>query len=208
MGSALGRCDRPGTVAQAHTPGRPRHAINCNWWSASPTAQQVNAPNQRSALRLSRRVRATLAALRRRRPGGHSAARQCEPRFYSLASGSDDGILEICVRKHQAACVPASSMTCDGRPIEAFIQPNPHFRPASGKATGDPDRRRYRYRAIGRFYPQQQGQAPDAPVLGWTPPGFGFSLRARAQRLSGGPTSDPVAVRRFPGAGPSYVQDG
>lgn len=56
-------------------------------------------------------------------------------RFYSLASESKDGILEICVRHHpEGLC---SSFLCSlsvGDSIEAFIKPNPSFRPASGKA--------------------------------------------------------------------------
>ncbi len=57
------------------------------------------------------------------------------PRYYSLASGAADGMLEICVRKHpQGLC---SSMLHSLRPgacIDAFVQSNPQFRPASGKA--------------------------------------------------------------------------
>ncbi|MFJ2362275.1 PepSY domain-containing protein [Pseudomonas sp. NPDC087697] len=56
------------------------------------------------------------------------------PRFYSLASGSDDGVLEICVRKHEGGL--CSGLLHDlpvGARIEAFIQPNPDFRPAAGK---------------------------------------------------------------------------
>lgn len=57
------------------------------------------------------------------------------PRFYSLASGASDGVLEICVRKHVGGL--CSSLLHDMAPgacIDAFIQPNPQFRPASGKA--------------------------------------------------------------------------
>ncbi|QOY61682.1 PepSY domain-containing protein [Lysobacter sp. H21R4] len=57
------------------------------------------------------------------------------PRFYSLASGSSDGFLEICVRKHPGGL--CSGMLHDLQPgarIDAFIQPNPDFRPASGKS--------------------------------------------------------------------------
>lgn len=56
------------------------------------------------------------------------------PRYYSLASGSDEGVLEICVRKHESGV--CSSFLHDlpvGARIEAFIQPNPDFRPTSGK---------------------------------------------------------------------------
>lgn len=57
------------------------------------------------------------------------------PRFYSLASGSKDGFLEICVRRQPGGL--CSQMLHDlhiGGCIQAFIQPNPNFRPASGKS--------------------------------------------------------------------------
>ncbi|WP_223487017.1 PepSY domain-containing protein [Pseudomonas sp. A-RE-19] len=55
------------------------------------------------------------------------------PRFYSLASSSEDGVLEICVRKHEGGvCSQFLHGLNIGAPIEAFIQPNPQFRPASG----------------------------------------------------------------------------
>jgi sulfite reductase (NADPH) flavoprotein alpha-component len=57
------------------------------------------------------------------------------PRFYSLASGSSNGILEICVRKQGGGvCSTYLHGLQVGDCIEAFIQPNPQFRPASGKA--------------------------------------------------------------------------
>lgn len=57
------------------------------------------------------------------------------PRFYSLASASKDGILEICVRQHPfGLCSTYLHALSVGDTIEAFIQPNPSFRPASGKA--------------------------------------------------------------------------
>lgn len=56
------------------------------------------------------------------------------PRYYSLASGSDDGILEICVRKHaDGVCSGFLHDLPLGGQIEAFIQPNPEFRPGRGK---------------------------------------------------------------------------
>lgn len=57
------------------------------------------------------------------------------PRFYSLASGNRDGVLEICVRKHPGGL--CSSFLHDLEPgarIEAFVRKNPAFRPARGKA--------------------------------------------------------------------------
>lgn len=57
------------------------------------------------------------------------------PRFYSLASGSKDGVLEICVRKHlQGVCSQMLHGLKPGDRIDAFIQANPNFRPASGNA--------------------------------------------------------------------------
>ena len=57
------------------------------------------------------------------------------PRFYSLASGAHSGILEICVRKQPGGvCSTYLHGLRPGDCIEAFIQPNPQFRPASGKA--------------------------------------------------------------------------
>ena len=57
------------------------------------------------------------------------------PRCYSLASGARDGVLEICVRKQPGGvCSTYLHGLRPGDCIEAFIQPNPHFRPASGRA--------------------------------------------------------------------------
>jgi sulfite reductase (NADPH) flavoprotein alpha-component len=56
------------------------------------------------------------------------------PRFYSLASGTKDGFLEICVRK-QAGGLCSSQLTAlePGETIAAFVRPNPTFRPARGR---------------------------------------------------------------------------
>jgi len=57
------------------------------------------------------------------------------PRLYSLASSSRDGILEICVRKHaHGVCSTYLHDLPVGASIDAFIQYNPDFRPATGKA--------------------------------------------------------------------------
>ena len=56
-------------------------------------------------------------------------------RFYSLASASKDGMLEICIRHHSGGlCSSFLHSSSVGDSIEAFIRPNPSFRPASGKA--------------------------------------------------------------------------
>lgn len=52
------------------------------------------------------------------------------PRYYSLASGTEDGFVEIVVRKHPGGL--CSGQLLDLRPgqsIAAFIKPNPCFRP-------------------------------------------------------------------------------
>lgn len=58
------------------------------------------------------------------------------PRFYSLASSSRDGVLEICVREHtQGLCSRFLHGLQPGGRIEAFIQPNPSFRPTSSRTS-------------------------------------------------------------------------
>ena len=57
------------------------------------------------------------------------------PRFYSLASKSGDGFLEICVRKLPGGlCSEFLHGLPPGGRIDAFIQLHPDFRPAAGKA--------------------------------------------------------------------------
>lgn len=56
-------------------------------------------------------------------------------RFYSLASASNDGFVEICVRRHpQGMCSGYLTSLVPGDVVEAFIRPNPSFRPAAGMA--------------------------------------------------------------------------
>ena len=56
-------------------------------------------------------------------------------RFYSLASASRDGVLEICVKRQEHGV--CSTFLCDmaiGDCADGFIQKNPRFQPAGGKA--------------------------------------------------------------------------
>ncbi|PPJ49042.1 N-acetylglucosamine transferase [Rhizobium sp. KAs_5_22] len=55
------------------------------------------------------------------------------PRFYSLASGTRDGFLEICVRK-QAGGLCSGQLTAlePGETMTAFVRTNPAFRPSRG----------------------------------------------------------------------------
>jgi sulfite reductase (NADPH) flavoprotein alpha-component len=56
------------------------------------------------------------------------------PRFYSLASASKDGFLEICVRKHaNGLCSEMLHALRPGEHVNAFIKANPAFRPATGR---------------------------------------------------------------------------
>lgn len=55
------------------------------------------------------------------------------PRYYSLASSSEDGSLEICVRKQPGGlCSGFLHDLKPGERIQGFIQRNPDFRPARG----------------------------------------------------------------------------
>ncbi|MEJ2042678.1 MAG: PepSY-associated TM helix domain-containing protein [Reinekea sp.] len=57
------------------------------------------------------------------------------PRFYSLASATQDGFLEICVRLHeQGHCSSFLHNMQPGDELDGFIQANPSFRPTKSKA--------------------------------------------------------------------------
>lgn len=57
------------------------------------------------------------------------------PRYYSLASSSRDGFLEICVRKHPGGlCSGYLHALRPGDAVAGFIKPNPTFRAVRGKA--------------------------------------------------------------------------
>lgn len=108
--------------------------------------EQVQAPT--SILRFKAAAPTSTLARLRRRLGGNGLAHfeagdlvgilppgSLQPRFYSLASGSSDGVLEICVRKQaHGLCSGFLHELPLGACIEAFIQHNPDFRPTSGKA--------------------------------------------------------------------------
>lgn len=55
------------------------------------------------------------------------------PRFYSLASASRDGFVEICVKRHRhGLCSNHLHSLRPGAKVNGFIKTNPLFRPASG----------------------------------------------------------------------------
>jgi sulfite reductase (NADPH) flavoprotein alpha-component len=54
------------------------------------------------------------------------------PRYYSLASGRKDGFVEIAVRKHQGGLCSGQLWALQpGQTVQAFVRPNPEFRPDS-----------------------------------------------------------------------------
>lgn len=56
------------------------------------------------------------------------------PRYYSFASSTGDGFIEICVRKHPGGlCSGFLHGLQPGDSIEAFVKANPAFRPAWGR---------------------------------------------------------------------------
>ncbi|WP_029003206.1 PepSY domain-containing protein [Azorhizobium doebereinerae] len=56
------------------------------------------------------------------------------PRFYSLASSTRDGVLEICVRLREGGlCSTFLHALEPGDRIEAYVRENPAFRPAKGR---------------------------------------------------------------------------
>ena len=56
------------------------------------------------------------------------------PRYYSLASSSRDGMIEICVRKQAGGvCSAFLHGLSPGEAVEAFIRPNPDFRPSHSR---------------------------------------------------------------------------
>jgi len=56
------------------------------------------------------------------------------PRYYSLASASRDGVLEICVRKQSGGvCSEFLHALSPSDAIKSFIRPNPDFRPSRGR---------------------------------------------------------------------------
>ncbi|MBD8893620.1 PepSY domain-containing protein [Roseibium litorale] len=57
------------------------------------------------------------------------------PRFYSLASGTEDGFAEIAVRKHPGGLCSGQLMNLQpGGSVRSFIRRNPDFHPGRGKA--------------------------------------------------------------------------
>jgi len=123
LGEVLGQ-----DLTLVHTPQQPRtHQLQLT--ERITYGEQVNAPTHVLRFKAPNELPGFLAGdLVGILPPGSPI-----PRFYSLASGSQDGELEICVRKHSGGmCSELLHGLNIGAQIEAFIQPNPQFRPASG----------------------------------------------------------------------------
>lgn len=123
LGGVLGQ-----ELVLVHTPQQPRtHSLQLSERIAY--GEQVNAPTHVLRFKAYGELPGFMAGdLVGILPPGSSI-----PRFYSLASGSRDGVLEICVRKHRGGMCSEFLHGLDiGAQIDVFIQPNPQFRPASG----------------------------------------------------------------------------
>jgi len=115
-------------LALAHTPEPPR-TYQLELAERIVYGEEVNAPTH--VLRF--KAHSELPGFQAGDLVGIIPANSPVPRFYSLASSSTDGVLEICVRKHQGGLCSQLLHGLDlGASVEAFIQPNPQFRPASG----------------------------------------------------------------------------
>jgi sulfite reductase (NADPH) flavoprotein alpha-component len=125
-------------VVLAHVPERPRtHALTLI--DRSDFGTEVQAPT--SVLRFALPERSLLARLAGRGWPRFSAGDllaivppdDAVPRYYSLASSSRDGFVEICVRKHPGGlCSGLLHGLRPGDRVEAFVKPNPSFHPEPG----------------------------------------------------------------------------
>ncbi|RTM00727.1 MAG: N-acetylglucosamine transferase [Hyphomicrobiales bacterium] len=130
------------------------------------------------------------------------------PRFYSLASGSRDGFVEIVVRRHPGGICSGELMALEpGGTVAGFVRPNPTFHVARdsapliliGAGTG--------IGPLAGFIRANTARRPVHLFFGMRLPGSDFLYReeleawAAAGRLS----SLSTAVSR--GARPRYVQD-
>ena len=135
LSEALGK-----TVMLTHVPARPRsHALTL--LSRRDYGEAVQAPTSILRFTLPRcglLVRLTGQTFPRFAAGdlvGILPPGSDLPRYYSLASAARDGMLEICVRKHPGGlCSGHLHGLQPGDTVEAFIKPNPDFRPAGGRA--------------------------------------------------------------------------
>jgi sulfite reductase (NADPH) flavoprotein alpha-component len=130
------------------------------------------------------------------------------PRFYSLASGSRDGFVEIVVRRHLGGICSGELMALEpGGTVAAFIRRNPRFHVARdgapliliGAGTG--------IGPLAGFIRANKARRPVHLFFGMRLPGSDFLYREEleAWAAAGRLTSLSTAVSR--GARPRYVQD-
>lgn len=133
LGAALGE-----RLALAHAPARPR-TQRLTLISRVDHGMEVQAPT--SVLRFALPKGAILARLAGRGLPRFAAGDllgilppDCAvPRYYSLASATRDGFVEICVRKQAGGlCSGFLHGLKPGDAVDAFVKANPAFRPADG----------------------------------------------------------------------------
>ncbi|MCP8939296.1 PepSY domain-containing protein [Alsobacter sp. SYSU M60028] len=128
-------------LALVHTPERPRtqslrlmERIDYGVEIGAPTAVLRFGPGEPSGL-MGRLLGARLPRFEAGDLVGMLAPGSDVPRFYSLASSSRDGVLEICVRLMPGGlCSGRLHALRPGDCIDGFVRPNPGFRPAPGHA--------------------------------------------------------------------------
>lgn len=213
LGARLGR-----PLQLAHTPPR-RRTGNLQLVERVDYGAQVQAPTcvlrfaagtARAGDRLLRRLHASprLPYFEAGDPVGIVPPGGATPRFYSLASASRDGILEICVRHHAGGlCSGFLHGLTPAETVEALIQHNPQFRPAAGRApviligagTG--------IGPLTGFIRHNSDRHPMYLYWGGRNSPDGFPLRARAQRLPGRPQAQRSERGLLPGGEGGSVQD-
>lgn len=135
-------------------------------------------------------------------PGGGA------PRYYSLASAAEDGVLEICVRRHEGGvCSSYLTQLQPGDTIQAFVRTHERFRPAAGVApvvligagTG-----------IGPLVGFIRHNPPQRPMhlyLGARDEGDGFLYRDELHRLIEGRRLRTLTTAFSRATPKAYVQD-
>lgn len=209
-GRALGACLEI-ELALDHQPARPA-SQPIRLISRRDYGADVQAPTAILRFALPQRgVWQRLTGQGRFRPGdllGILPEGEDQPRFYSLASGSRDGFVEIVVRRQPGGLCSGQLVALEpGDSMQAFLRPNPGFRPGRGRTpliligagTGIGPlagfvRANRRHRPIHLFFGMRHKDSDflySGELAGWQADG-------RLSRLS-------TAVSR--GARPHYVQD-
>tara|TARA_R110002124_G_scaffold114535_20_gene269395 strand:+ start:6450 stop:8642 length:2193 start_codon:yes stop_codon:yes gene_type:complete len=130
------------------------------------------------------------------------------PRYYSLASASRDGMLEICVRKQSGGlCSEFLHALVPGETIESFIRPNPGFRPTPGRRPLILIGAGAGVAPLAGFVRHNRGRRPVHLFFGGRDPASDFLYRNELQTAldAGCLTSFNTRFSRVMGGG--YVQD-